>query len=147
MMFRRILIPVDGSRHARRAVQVAADLAGHYQSTVFVLHVIRDLSLPEEILEMIRAGEVTKSRMEILQDSADIILDNAKTQLNQAGILDVQIACELGDPAAVIAEYTTGHDIDLIVLGHHGLGPHDGLLGGVTRKLLNLAQAACMIVP
>ena len=66
-MFGRILVPVDGSKHARRAVETAVELAKCHGSHVFLLHVIRDLSLPEEILSMIQTGEVTQSRIEILE--------------------------------------------------------------------------------
>ena len=42
-MFERILIPVDGSKHGRRAVEMAIELAKCHESSVFLLHVIRDL--------------------------------------------------------------------------------------------------------
>jgi len=77
-MFKKILVAVDGSRHSKRAVEAAIDLTKRYQASVTLLHVIRDMPLPAEILEMIAAGEVTESRMEILQNSAEIILGNSK---------------------------------------------------------------------
>jgi nucleotide-binding universal stress UspA family protein len=69
-MFQKILIGVDGSEHSNRAVDAAIDLAQHYQTSVILMHVIRNMQLPKEIEAMIAAGEVTESRMEILQDSA-----------------------------------------------------------------------------
>ena len=77
-MFNKILIPVDGSPHGKRAVEIAVELARCHQSSVLLLHVIRDFSLPKEILEMMQAGEITASREQILRDSADIILTNAQ---------------------------------------------------------------------
>jgi hypothetical protein len=35
--------------------------------------------------------------------------------------------------------------VDLIVLGQRGLGPHEGLLGGVARKIVNMTQISCLI--
>lgn len=144
-MFKRLLVPVDGSPHAKRAVNAAADLAARHEARIYLLHVIRDLSLPKEILQMIAAGEVTESRMEILQDSADIILDNARDQLEEAGLSDVRSDYIMGDPASKILEYAEQNGVDLIVIGHRGLGPRGGLLGSVARKLVNMTTVSVLV--
>ncbi len=145
-MFEKILVAVDGSAHSKRALDVAADLARHYRSSVFLLHVIRDLSLPREIWEMISAGEVTESRLEILQDSAEIILDNGRRQLAEAGVEDVTQEYLIGDPAVKIAAYAEEHGVGLIVIGHRGLGTQSQMLGSMARKLLNLTPVPCLVV-
>jgi nucleotide-binding universal stress UspA family protein len=94
---------------------------------------------------MIQAGEVTASRMEILQDSAQIILDNARKKFGEAGLTDVQGEYVMGDPASKILEYGEAQGVDLIVIGHRGLGPGGGLLGGVARKLVNITSISCLI--
>jgi nucleotide-binding universal stress UspA family protein len=144
-MFERILVPVDGSKHARCAIEMAIELALCHGSSVFLLHVIRDLSLPKEILSMIRAGEVTASRTEILEDSAEIILGNAQEEFEKAGITDIAAEYILGDPASKILEYAEQHEVDLLVIGHRGLGPSEGLLGGVARKIVNRTRVSCLI--
>jgi nucleotide-binding universal stress UspA family protein len=144
-MFEKILVPVDGSKHGRRATEMAIDLAKCHGSSVFLLHVIRDLSLPKEIMAMIRAGEVTESRIEILQDSAEIILDSARERFDEAGIANVQGEYVMGDPASKILEYAGQNAVDLVVIGHRGLGPHEGLLGGVARKLVNMTNVSILI--
>jgi nucleotide-binding universal stress UspA family protein len=145
-MFRRILVPVDGSEYASHAVEVAIDLAKRYQASVFLLHVIRDFALPKEIIGMIKAGEITESRRELLENSAEIILSSASEQCDGAGLLDVTSEYITGDPASRIVEYAEQKGVDLIVIGHHGLGPHDGLLGGVARKLTNISTTSCLVV-
>lgn len=144
-MFEKILVPVDGSRHANCAVKMAVALARCHGSEVFLLHVIRDLSLPKEILQMIAAGEVTASRLEVLQDSAEIILSNAREHFTAAGLTAVTGDYIMGDPATRILEYATDHNVDLIVMGHRGLGPLDGLLGGVARKIVNVTKISVLI--
>lgn len=144
-MFEKLLVPVDGSKHARHAVEMAAGLANCHGSAVYLLHVIRDLSLPKEILDMVRSGEVTESRMEILENSAEIILDNAREQLEQAGVAGVKSEFVMGDPASQILNYAGKHGVDLIVIGHRGLGPHKGFLGGVAGKLVNMTTIPCLI--
>jgi nucleotide-binding universal stress UspA family protein len=144
-MFEKILVPVDGSEHGRRATEMAIDLAKCHGSSIFLLHVIRDLSLPKEIMAMIRAGEVTQSRMEILQDSAEIILDSARGRFEEAGVTGVQGEYVVGNPASKILEYAGQNGVDLIVIGHRGLGPTEGLLGGVARKLVNMTNVSVLI--
>lgn len=145
-MFKKLLVPVDGSRCSNRAVDAAIELAKCHGASVFLLHAIRDLSLPKEILQMIAAGEVTASRMQILQDSAEIILENARKKFAEAGLTEVQGEFVMGDPASKILEYGKQNDVDLIVLGHRGLGPNEVLLGGVARKLVNMTDISVLIV-
>jgi nucleotide-binding universal stress UspA family protein len=145
-MFKRILVPVDGSKHARRAVDAAAELSKQHESTIFLLHVIRNMSLPREILKMVESGEVTESRKEILEDSAAIILETAQERLAEAGIPGVVGTHVVGDPASRIAEHAEQNGVDLIVLGHRGLNPGGDLLGSVARKLLNTTDLPCLVI-
>jgi nucleotide-binding universal stress UspA family protein len=144
-MFDKLLVPVDGSKPGKRAVEMAVEMARCHGSAIFLLHVIRDLSLPEELMAMIRAGELNQSRMEILSDSAEIILENARQRFEQEGITQVTAEYVLGDPATKILEYAQEKGVDLIVIGHRGLGPTAGLLGGVARKLVNMTPISVLI--
>ncbi len=144
-MFDRILVPVDGSKNARLAVDMAVQLARCHGSTVFLLHVIRDLSLPPELMEMISTGEVNESRVEILRNSAEIILDGALDKFVQAGVANVHGEYVIGDPAGRILEYAHEQGVDLIVIGYRGLGPHSGMLGGVARKIVNMTDISVLV--
>jgi len=146
-MFDKILVAVDGSRYSNHAVEVAADLARRYQSSVFLLHVIRNLSLPQEILDMMARGEVTESRMELLQDSAEIILENAKEKFDQAGLTDIKTEYLIGSPASTIVDYAEKNEVNLIVIGQRGVSSEgDTILGGVARKLTNISRISCLII-
>jgi len=145
-MIKRILVPVDGSANAGRAVDMAVALSQSCGAAVQLLHVIRNLSLPKEIMAMISRGEVTESRMELLQDSAEIILDRAREKLLEAGVTDVTAQYLIGDPAATIAAYAEKNGSNLIVLGAQGLETEGPMLGGVARKLANSATVSCLIV-
>ena len=63
-MITKVLVPVDGSKYSRHAVEAAGDVAKRYREPVRLLRVIRDMSLPREIMDMIATGEVTASRRE-----------------------------------------------------------------------------------
>lgn len=145
-MFEKLLVPVDGSQCSLRAVETAIEIALCHESSVHLLHVIRDLSLPKEILDMMAAGEVTASRMQILNDSAELILSRAREKCEAAGVDRVTSECIIGDPASKILEVGAAQEANLIVLGQRGLAPHDNLLGGVARKILNMSKISCLVV-
>lgn len=145
-MFKKILVAVDGSSHSKRAIDAAIDLTKHYQASVLLLHVIRDFSLPKELIEMISAGEVTASRREILEDSAEIMLGDARGKFQEAGLSDITSDFLIGDPATTIADYAEKNGANLIVIGHRGLGTHGNMLGSMARKLTNLTTVSCLIV-
>ncbi len=145
-MFKKLLVPIDGSDHSNRAVDQAVELAKCCDASLYLVHVIQDLPLPKEILEMIAAGEVTATREQILQDSADLMLTNARVRCQQAGCLYVNVDVLRGDPASKILSYAEQNGIDLIVLGQRGLMTRPGLLGGVARKIVNMAGVSCLVV-
>jgi nucleotide-binding universal stress UspA family protein len=145
-MYKKLVVPVDGSEHSDCAVQAAIDMTKCCGASVFLLHVIRDLSLPREIRAMIASGEITAPRMQILEDSANIILQNAHQKFEESGIPDVRGKVLFGDPASSILEFAEQNGADLIVLGQRGLAGREGLLGGVARKLVNIASISCLIV-
>ncbi len=145
-MFNTILVAVDGSANGKRALDAAVELAKCHNSSVILLHVIADLPLPEEIVEMIAAGEVTESPSEILKTSAELILQNAKQRCEKAGYTNVRTDYVTGDPARQIQKYADDHIVDLIVIGHRGLDSQSDMLGSVARKLANMMRRSCLIV-
>jgi len=145
-MINKILVPVDGSAHARRALAMAATLAQGQQADILLLHVIRNLALPKEILAMIASGEVTESRQELLEDSAQIILESAAETLLEAGVKPVSMTFEYGSPAATIVAYAQKHQVDLIVLGAQGLHPDQYNLGATARKVIDRSPISCLLV-
>lgn len=145
-MFKKILIAVDGSPYSNRAVEVAVGLAKQFQCSVLLLHVIRNLSLPKEILAMMSRGEVTTSRLELLQDSAEMMLENARKKFEMAGVLEIKSEYIEGDPAIKIANYAEQNGADLIIMGGRGISGDDSLLGGVARKLTNISKISCLVI-
>jgi nucleotide-binding universal stress UspA family protein len=147
-VIRNILVTVDGSDASARAVGVASELAARLEATLLVLHVIRDMALPKELSDMLKAEEATGSRLEILRDSARIILERAGKQAAEAGVKRVETEFLQGDPANTIMAFANEHQADIIVMGTRGLGQVESmLLGSVSRKVSNLSRISCLIVP
>jgi nucleotide-binding universal stress UspA family protein len=128
----RILLPYDGSAHARRAVQFVAarsPLAGR-NPTVWLLNV-----QPPLLVELPTAASRKRLR-ERYARRADTVLRPARTILKRAG-LAVRGTHLVGVPGLRIARVARNKRVDLIVMGSHGRTAAAGmLLGSVASTVL-----------
>jgi nucleotide-binding universal stress UspA family protein len=149
-MFKSILVPVDGSEPAKRAVEVAAKLADKFGSQLTMLHVMPRAGshqIPDDLKEFARAEHLSVNEAEILQSVATAIVNRAKEQAQSHGARNAQTAIEVGDAATKIIEYSNAHDIDTIVMGRRGLSDLAGLfMGSVTHKVTQQTLRACLTI-
>jgi len=159
-MFERILVATDGSDHANKAVDVAADLAKKYGGRLIILHILRHQELSDELLRAakiehlvepsnqpsVAATSVPGNLAAIWRDAeekitaankiyplfGENILTRAKERAVDRGVSrsTVKTAMEDGEPAEKILQRAQQEDADTIVLGSRGLGNVQGLLMG-----------------
>lgn len=145
-MFKRILVPVDGSEQALRALDVATDLAQHYGSEVLALCVYRHHSPLEASLSMVRAS-VIETPDAALKAYATEIARTAKQRAKEAGLADVGAYARRGQPARTIVAFAEEKACDTIVMGTRGQGDIGGfLLGSVSHKVSSMAKVTCVLV-
>ena len=149
-MFKKIMVPVDGSDHAVRAVALASELALRYGAELIVLHVMKKTgsSLVSKELEIYaRVEHITVSELDRLETVANRIVAWAETQAQQAGVRAVDQITEIGDPGPTIVDCANKNGVDLIVMGRRGLGRvSELLLGSVSHRVTQLADCACLTV-
>jgi len=137
----KILVPVDGSEQSNKAIAFAADLAKHYNATLYLLHVFKITIIPEGL------GEYVVSERAELQALGDRIIAAAEREAKGHGIERIEAAVIEGDPAERIIDYAKEHEMDIIVIGSRGLGTFKGLLlGSVSNKVSHRADRTCVIV-
>ena len=93
VVFKKILIPVDGSAHAGRATEVAADLAAHYDAEVVVLHVMEEIGVsrvPEGLEALERIEHVHVTERDILGQVAREIVESAQARCHELGVAHEQ---------------------------------------------------------
>jgi len=140
-MTKKILVPVDGSEQARKAIDFAANLARQDNAVMHLLHVYKLPIVPEGMGEY-----VISDRIE-LQALGNQILAAAQDEARRKGVQDIEAALMEGDPAEGIIAYAKDHDVDMIVMGSRGLGSFKGLLlGSVSNKVSHRADRTCVIV-
>ncbi len=145
---RKMLVPLDGSPLAERALEPALAISRAVQSDVTLLRVVSGREpLPES---MTPAGAKVAAA---LDEAAARDRAEAETYLqglftdrpNQHLFFDVLTTA--GDIADAIVSYADAHSVDLIVMSSHGRsGIGRWLHGSVAEKVLRGAECATMIV-
>jgi nucleotide-binding universal stress UspA family protein len=145
-----ILVAVDGSDHSLRAVDMAADLAMHYQVRLAVLLVKQGIGTTQIPLDMVVYNQLEhlyETESGLLETASRRVADEAGERARRAGAPNVEVFVDSGDPASTIVRLASEVGADLIVMGRRGRGDFGGLLlGSVSHKVGHLAECAVLTV-
>lgn len=146
-MFQKILVPVDGSDTAWKALKTAAALASRFQGEIRVFTVMEpynSLSLFQITLDQ---NLLDRSNREMKKASL-AVLDTAKEKLTEYGFHGkVSYEDGEGNPAELILEKSREDGCDSVVIGSRGLsGVEEFLLGSVSSKVSQYAKVPVMVV-
>ncbi|QIE55462.1 universal stress protein [Pikeienuella piscinae] len=145
-MFKRILVPIDGSVGAERALLKAVELQKLCGAEIIILTVFRHHSLLEDSLSMVRPTE-PESIDDAQRRYAREIAEHAKAVATEAGAGAIRAFVKNGQPARAIIAFAKEHEADLIVLGSRGLGSVEGyLLGSVSHKVTALSDTPVLVI-
>ncbi len=118
-MFRRILVPLDGSRFAERALPHAEAFARVFDSTIVLLQVLEtteEINHPHAEDPITWQIRVNKAEQYLQETSAQVI-----KRIN-ADDSKVECAIRTGNPAESIISLAQDEGIDLLVISTHGWG-------------------------
>ena len=144
-MYRRILVPIDGSKTSQRGLREALALARTCHASLVLLHVIEFYPMMVEMAAATTWAQINTD----LRDAGQKLLDQAR----QAS-LDAQVSCEtqLADAAVarvcdVIVEQARERQCDLIVMGTHGRrGIHHALIGSDAERVIRMSPVPVLLV-
>ena len=175
-MIKTILVPTDGSGHAKKAIDLATDLAEKYNARMVLLHVLmrhtsesdietlcEENAMPDALakkFEDLRESYLDMAAAsyepgpifiivpdDILKEVGDLILDNARQRAEAKGIKDVSAHIVDGSAADKIIAAAEKENADMIVMGSRGLGNLAGaLMGSVSHKVSHLSKCTCVTV-
>lgn len=135
-----ILVPMDGSPMAKRALEHA--LSMHPEGQFTVLYVIDYL---EESYSA-RALVGTEKLKERAEERADTLFDEAAAIAADHGT-EIETQTVVGDPAREIVSFAEEADVDQIVIGSHGRSPMSRiLLGSVAEQVTRRAPVPVTVV-
>jgi nucleotide-binding universal stress UspA family protein len=137
---RRILVAVDGSEGALRALDFSRDVAKAFGAHLILLHVIEPF--PEGAL-----GSMEPTLSDQYAKRMKQATDYLTTLVNEPGLRDAEQVIEMGRPGDVICHEAVERHVDLIVLGWHGHRPGAHLLiGSVGAHVTNAASCSVTVV-
>ena len=152
-MLKTILVPTDGSAHAKKAVDLASDLAAKYDAKVVLLHVLlrghmpeglmraaqvehlgesRDrpdnlVNMPQEIMARVGGEKGTQVPLEVLDFVGRRVLASAEQACRDKGVETVELEVEEGYPTEIILDHAKRTNADMIVMGSRGLSNLKGI--------------------
>ena len=140
-----ILVAIDGSAGADRALDVASTIAGRFGAELIIVTV--EQGYLHGNLEASRTAE-DATPDEVLNGISLEILKHAEERAHGNGVSRVRTYSSLGDAVAFILEVAEREKADTIVVGKRGRGRLAGLLiGSVSQKLISLARCNVLVVP
>jgi nucleotide-binding universal stress UspA family protein len=147
-LFKSILVAVDGSEPAQRAIGLASGLAVTFDASLTLLHVQGRpgrAAVPREFKSYARIEHVELTEADMLRQAGEELIARAEALARSAGAKRVTTLFETGDPASRISENARAGGFDLLVMGRRGLGDLSGLLlGSVSHKVAQLAPCAVL---
>jgi nucleotide-binding universal stress UspA family protein len=147
-MLRTILVPLDGSPLAERAIPIACDLA---RRTGGAVHLVR-AHIPIGVIgataegamlspDLLAADEALRGR------AADYLADAARAIRDEWGLVVHTHAAD-GSPAGLITEVAEEARADLVVMTTHGAGGFTpGWLGSVADAVIRASHRPVLALP
>lgn len=138
-VFQNILVAIDGSEGAQRALDCAISLVERLGGKLTAVAV--EGKLPAYAATAGEVDEVKQEKDRFFQR----VLEEAESEARERG---VEVKAELvpGHAAEVISHYAQAHGHDLIVIGHKGHFLGDYLLGSTADRVAHHAHCPVIVV-
>ena len=145
-MFRHILVPLDGSRHAEAALPIAAHLAQVSGGTIACLRVVNPQT---DLMPYVPSDlEVVQCMVHDEEVAAQSYLRTLTKEKLPADVLaEAVVLC--GNPASCILSEERAGRMDLIVLCSHGSGYGEvpcRMLGSVAEEIVHHASVPVLLL-
>ncbi|HIJ00464.1 MAG: hypothetical protein PWQ88_873 [Candidatus Methanomethylophilaceae archaeon] len=139
MVFKKILIPTDGSDYTRPAVKKGLMLAKALGSKVTALYIMDQTAFIN-----IPMDAATLNIYSLLEQEGKEAVEYVKNMGDEMGV-DVEVQIDEGSPSKKITD--ASKDYDLIVMGTLGrTGVSKLLMGSVAEKVVRHANCPVMVV-
>ena len=141
-MYKKILVPLDGSELAKKALDHAEELAKTYGAEIILFQVIPLMPI-YGALEFVTPVIVDEKQKEAAEMDLDKLAEGMKTRGHKVTAI-VRVGQQV---AAEIIDFAKESGVDLIVMCTHG---YSGItlwaLGSVARKVLTRAETSILLV-
>jgi nucleotide-binding universal stress UspA family protein len=138
----QILVPIDFSAHAERALDYASMLASKLPARLLLMHVIQ--AIPLGVTEM--GSAMPSDYLQQIESEISQSMEKYLQRATAAGLAGEMVIVH-GVPFEEIARLAAARQVELIVMGTHGrTGLGHLFLGSVAEKVVRLAPCPVLIV-
>ena len=138
----KILLPIDFSPSSQAALDMAADLAGHFHAELYLVNVI-PMFPNTKIADLVPEAEFIREA----RSFAEGHLAKCHAALKARGVKSTS-SVEVGnDVAGNIMAVVEREHIDLVVISTHGIsGWHPLVFGSIAEKVVKLVQCPLLLL-
>jgi nucleotide-binding universal stress UspA family protein len=146
-VFKKILVAVDGSEGALKALEKAVDLQKLTDAEIYLICVFKHHSLFEASLSMVRPENVQIPDQALKEYATDVV-NHAREHSKLLGATKVRAFVKGGRPSKTIVKFAKEKEVDLIVVGTRGTnGDVEGyFLGSVSQRVASRAKCPTLVV-
>ncbi|RLI42102.1 universal stress protein [Candidatus Bathyarchaeota archaeon] len=155
-LFKKILVPLDGSEHSLRALEIAVQIAKKFEAKITLIHVysvgIRPVVMPEPTtltpigVPVMAPTDVSKVA-EATRKAGAAILADGEEKVKAEGIEDVETLLKEGHSVQEIVKTAKEGSFDLIVIGARGISKiREIILGSVSDGVVHNAPCPVLVV-
>ena len=150
--YKKILVPYDGSKHSKKALNEVLEIARKFGSEVYLISVaeVSEVRAPGSLLGVMQSRKMKKLSSKLLEAvirRTDLMLQKEMKVFRKNGI-DAYYHVLTGSIANSILNFAKKYQIDLIIIGSRGLSGISRImtLGSVSRKVSEEADCPVMII-
>jgi nucleotide-binding universal stress UspA family protein len=139
----RILVPVDFSEAGESALNYGTFLANKYRADIFLLHILEGInSYPSGWF-----ADKGRTEKDVIETKVGEKLSEYAEDITKKYGVYVQKIITTGKPAFKIIEAVNEHNIDLIVMGSHGVkGFEEVFIGSTANRVVNISPCPVLTV-
>ncbi len=145
-MFKRILVPLDGSETSNKALVAALQLARQGGGRVRLMHVIEEMAY---LSGFDQYGGYSGDLVRIMRENGTKILDDGMAIAQSAGVeADQMLVDKFGERVGeMVSDTAKRWNADLIVVGTHGRrGIGRVLVGSGAEQIIRLAPVPVLVI-
>lgn len=154
-LFQKILVPLDGSEHSLKALEIAAQLAEKFSGKITLIHVysvsMQPVMMPEPStsgslgMPILTNAEISRM-IEATQKFGNRILDDGEQKVKTEKVQVKKLLIE-GHAVQEIVRLANEDRYDLIVIGARGISHvREILLGSVTDGVIHHVRCPVLVI-
>ncbi len=155
-MFKRILVPLDGSRFGSRALAYASEIAHHFGAAIVLIQVVKPatpVAVTTGIVPGIASPSTAKLAVQAAYEEDKRNVARARRYLNvkvrgmKSRNIKVSYQVIVGDPAQSIVEFSKKEHMDLMVMMTSGKsGLKRAVMGSVADAVIRESGKPVLVI-